>query len=326
MEFINLIFKNILSPSILFFFLGIGAGLLKSDLKVPSSISKYLSIYLMMSIGFKGGSSFIINNDLSIQILFLVIIAILFSFFIPFLAFKILDYTTNIDKPTAAALSAHYGSVSIVTFATAVSFLKFNNITFQSYIVSILALMEAPAILSGLYIAHKNDPKTNSHKREEKILSREIFTNGAILLLLGSFFIGILSGKDGLDKVEAFLITPFSGLLCLFLLDMGLIVAKEFHHMKKITFSLFSFGIYMPLISAFIGAIICYLLNIDKGTAFLFTILCASASYIAVPAAMKLALPEAKPGIYVPMSLSVTFPFNIIIGIPFYYILICWLY
>ena len=122
MEFINLIFKNILSPSILFFFLGIGAGLLKSDLKVPSSISKYLSIYLMMSIGFKGGSSFIINNDLSIQILFLVIIAILFSFFIPFLAFKILDYTTNIDKPTAAALSVHYGSVSIVTFATAVSF------------------------------------------------------------------------------------------------------------------------------------------------------------------------------------------------------------
>ena len=154
-------------------------------------------------------------------------------FYIPFLAFKILDYTTNIDKPTAAALSAHYGSVSIVTFATAVSFLKFNNITFQSYIVSILALMEAPAILSGLYIAHKNDPKTNSHKREEKILSREIFTNGAILLLLGSFIIGILSGKDGLDKVEAFLITPFSGLLCLFLLDMGLIVAKEFHHMKK---------------------------------------------------------------------------------------------
>ena len=322
MELLNIILNNLLSPAILFFLLGIIAGVIKSDLSVPTSISKYLTIYLMMSIGFKGGYSLLSDNEINLQMLSLVATGIMLSFSIPFISFWLLNLLTKLDKPTAAAVAAHYGSVSIVTFATAVSFIKFYNIEHKSYIISILAIMEAPAILSGLYIAHKKDPKTKNHKNEEKILYREIFTNGAILLLLGSFIIGFITGKTGYEKVEAFLITPFNGILCLFLLDMGLIVAKEFHHFKKLNFSLFLFGIYMPITNALIGMMLCYIIGVDKGTTLLFTVLCSSASYIAVPAAMRLALPEAKAGIYIPMSLAITFPFNIIFGIPMYYTII----
>ena len=323
MELLITISNNFLSPPILFFLLGIIAGVIKSDLSIPSSISKYLTIYLMMSIGFKGGYSILLDNEINLQMILLIISGAMISFLLPFLGFWLLNLYTKLDNATAAAVAAHYGSVSIVTFATAVSFIKFYELQHKSYIISILAIMEAPAILSGLYIAHKKAPKTRNHKKEEKKLYREIFTNGSILLLLGSFLIGLITGKSGFQKVEAFLITPFNGILCLFLLDMGLIVAKEFHYFKKFTFSLLIFGIYMPIISALIGMILCFIIGLDVGTTLLFTVLCSSASYIAVPAAMRLALPEAKAGIYIPMSLAITFPFNIILGIPIYYFIIC---
>lgn len=323
MELLSIISGNLLSPPILFFLLGIIAGVIKSDLNIPANISKYLTIYLLMSIGFKGGHSIFLDSEVNLQMVILIIASVMISFLLPFLGFWLLNLSTKLDKATAAAVAAHYGSVSIVTFATAVSFVKFYDLQYKSYIVSILAIMEAPAILSGLYIAHKKVPKTNGHKKEEKRLYREIFTNGAILLLLGSFLIGLITGKSGFEKVEAFLITPFNGILCLFLLDMGIVVAKEFDHLKKFTFSLFMFGIYMPIINALIGMILCFIIGVDVGSTLLFTVLCSSASYIAVPAAMRLALPEAKAGIYIPMSLAITFPFNIIFGIPIYYSVIC---
>ena len=321
MEIANLFLHNLISPAILFFVLGIIAGCTRSDLEIPSSISRYLSIYLMMSIGFKGGVAIANTADINSTVLLLVACGMAVSFLQPFIAYGMLRITSNLDKPTAAATAAHYGSISIVTFATAAAFLKSSNTEYAGYIVAVVALMEAPAILSGLFIAHRDAPQTNAHKQEEKKLARDIFTNGAILLLFGSFLIGWATGQTGYDKMDAFLIKPFDGILALFLLDMGLLVAKNINHLKSFTFPLALFGINMPLIGCAIGLGLSKLLGLDVGTGTLFTVLCASASYIAVPAAMRLALPEAKAAIYVPMSLVITFPFNVVIGIPLYYAL-----
>lgn len=321
MEFLQLISQNILSPAILFFALGIAAGFVKSDLEVPESISRYLSLYLMMAIGFKGGVAIANTHDINGEVIAAIAAGLTIGFLQPFIAYGLLRLTTKLDSPTAAAVSAHYGSISMVTFATAAAFLKTNEIFYAGYIVAILALMEAPAILSGLFIAHRANPQTKHEKEEKKLMSREIFTNGAILLLTGTFFIGWITGQKGMEKVAGFLDTPFQGILCLFLLDMGLLVAKNLHHLRSFTWPLALFGIYMPLIGAGIGLFASRMIGLDVGTGTLFTVLCASASYIAVPAAMRLALPEAKAAIYVPMSLAITFPFNVTLGIPLYFAL-----
>lgn len=318
MEILNSLTQNLFSPAVLFFILGIGAGFFKSDLEIPKSISSYLSIYLMMAIGFKGGVAIAAAPEFSNEIIAVVASALAIGVGLPILAFALLRKTTKLDNATAAAVAAHYGSISIVTFATAAAFLKLNSVEYEGYIVAIAAIKEAPAILIGLYLAHKYVPETRTHRAEEKKLSREIFTNGAIMLLLGSFLIGWITGAEGMAKMEGFLVTPFQGILALFLLDMGLMVAKNLHHLRSFTLALGLFGIYMPLIGASVGLGAAYLIGLDVGTGFLFTVLCASASYIAVPAAMKLALPEAKSSIYVPLSLAITFPFNILLGIPLY--------
>lgn len=319
MELLHLIGQNLLSPAVLFFALGIMAGFFKSDLEIPDSISRYLSIYLMMAIGFKGGVAIANTHDLNGEVISAVLAGLAVGFLQPFLGYGLLRITTKIDSPTAAAVAAHYGSISMVTFVTATTFLKAHDATYAGYIVAILALMEAPAILSGLFIAHRTNPQTRTHAQEEKKLAREIFTNGAILLLFGSFLIGWITGQPGMDKMEGFLSAPFQGILALFLLDMGLMVSKNLHHLKSFTWPLALFGIYMPLVGATVGLGLSWLIGLDVGTGTLFTVLCASASYIAVPAAMRLALPEAKAAIYVPMSLAITFPFNIALGIPLYY-------
>lgn len=319
MEFLHVISQNILSPAILFFVLGILAGFIKSDLEVPESISRYLSIYLMMSIGVKGGVAIANTPAFTPAILAAVVAGFAMSLFMPFLAFFMLKSTTRLDRPTAAAIAAHYGSISIVTFATASAFLKSHEIAYAGYLVAILALMEAPAIFSGLFIAHRAAPETRAHKTEDKKLLRDIFTNGAILLLFGAFVIGWITGQPGMDKMAGFLETPYQGILCLFLLDMGLLVTKNVSHLKAFTWPLAVFGIYMPLIGAGLGLLIAKMIGLDVGTGTLFAVLCGSASYIAVPAAMRLALPEAKASIYIPMSLAITFPFNVALGIPLYY-------
>lgn len=318
MEILHLISQNLLSPAVLFFALGIAAGFFKSDLEIPDSISRYLSIYLMMAIGFKGGVAIANTHDLNGEVISTIAAGLGVGLLQPFLAYGILRLTTRLDSTTAAAVAAHYGSISMVTFATAAAFLKANDIVYAGYIVAILALMEAPAIFSGLFIAHRANPQTK-HAQEEKRLAREIFTNGAILLLLGAFVIGWITGQPGMDKVDGFLGAPFQGILCLFLLDMGLVVSKNLHQLKGFTWPLAAFGIYMPLLGATVGLCLSRLIGLDAGTGALFTVLCASASYIAVPAAMRLALPEAKAAIYLPMSLAITFPFNVILGIPLYY-------
>jgi hypothetical protein len=273
----------------------------------------------MMAIGFKGGVAIANTASFNGEILLAIGAGLIFGFLQPFLGYGLLKLTTRIDNPTAAAVAAHYGSISIVTFATAAAFLNTNSTVYAGYIVAIVALMEAPAILSGLFIAHRTAPETSSHTQEQKKLSREIFTNGAILLMSGAFLIGWITGPAGMQKIEGFINTPFQGILCLFLLDMGLVVAKNVHHLRNFTIPLALFGIYMPLIGACIGLGASWVIGLDVGTGTLFTVLCASASYIAVPAAMRLALPEAKAAIYIPLSLAITFPFNVTLGIPLYF-------
>lgn len=318
MTILNLFLQNLLSPAILFFLLGCFSGFIKSDLLIPDSISRYLSIYLMMAIGFKGGVALTETTEINGQVISLLLVALGIGFLQPFIGFTLLKMTTKLDRTTAAAVSAHYGSISVVTFITAVSFLQEKHIPYGGYIVAVLALMEAPAILSGLLIANHGTPTGGERKKSNL---REIFTNGAILLLMASFLIGLLTGEKGLEQLTGFLIDPFQGILSLFLLDMGLLVSRQAHQLKEFSFSLFGFGIYMPLIGGGLGAGLANLLGLDIGTGTLFMVLCASASYIAVPAAMRTALPEAKTAVYIPLTLGITFPFNIIMGIPFYFLI-----
>ncbi len=322
MNLTEVILTNLISPPLMFFILGIAAGILKSDLKMPRSISQYLTIYLMVAIGFKGGVTIAEVSYTGYKIWLLFTLSLVLGFLQPYIGYMLLRFTTKIDIPTSAAIAAHYGSISVVTFITASSFLKLNNIEYGGYVVALMALMEAPAIMSGLYIANKFAPETimpNSTPRSHS--TYRILTNGAILLLLGSFFIGWQSGIGGMEKMEGFLVVPFQGMLSLFLLDMGLTVAKEIYHLRIFTLPLVIFGIYMPLIGAMLGLLISYFLRLDLGTATLFITLCASASYIAVPAVMREALPQAKAALYIPMSLAITFPFNLTLGIPLYYTL-----
>lgn len=319
-DFIQTISQNLLSPTILFFLLGLSGGFLKSDLDVPDQISRYLSIYLMMALGFKGGVAIAVTPEINGQVIGTIVAGILTGFTQPFIGYGLLRLTTSLDSPTAAAVSAHYGSISLVTFVTAVNFLEISHVAYAGYMVAVLALMEAPAILTGLFIAHRASPQTiAAGEKATPRLAREIFTNGAILLLTGSFLIGWASGPVGLEKMQGFMVDPFQGILAFFLMDMGLLVSRQMHHLKEFNWNLLLFGIYMPLIGATVGLGISYILGLDLGTGFLFITLVASASYIAVSAAMRLALPQAKVAIYVPMSLAITFPFNVILGIPLYY-------
>lgn len=316
---LDLILINLTSPAILFFILGCIAGFVKSDLEVPKSISSYLSIYLMMAIGFKGGVALSETQNINSTVILTFFAGVITGFIQPVIGFIFLRLTTKLDNITAAATAAHYGSISMVTFVTAASFLDSSGISYAGYMVAVLALMEAPAILTGLFLAKKRSKQEHikEHTNSSE-LTREILTNGAILLLTGAFIVGLISGTSGMEKMHGFLVLPFQGILALFLLDMGLLVSKRAHELKEFTLSLFAFGIYMPLIGATLGFGISALLGLSEGTALLFIVLVASASYIAVPAAMRLALPEAKASIYLPLSLAVTFPFNIIIGIPLY--------
>lgn len=320
MEILYVFLQNLTSPPILFFILGIIAGFLKSDLNVPDQISSYLSIYLMMAIGFKGGVAIAETPEINGQIIATIVAGIATGFTQPFIGYALLKLTTKLDSPTAAAVSAHYGSISMVTFVTAISFLGTNEIGYAGYIVAVLALMEAPAILTGLFIAHRSESVTiEATAKAAPRLRREIFTNGAILLLLGSFLIGWVSGTSGMEKMHGFFVEPFHGILAFFLLDMGLLVSRQMHHLKEFTFKLVMFGIYMPLVGASVGLALSWIIGLDVGTGFLFIVMVASASYIAVTAVMRLALPQAKAAIYIPMTLAITFPSNVAFGIPLYF-------
>lgn len=320
----ELALSTLLSPIVLFFLLGLGAALMRSQMSVPEAFAKGLAIYLMMAIGLKGGVE-MSKNPLTPEVISLFIAALVLSFLLPIVAFRLLQMTTGLSKVDAAAAAAHYGSISIVTFVAASEAVRLAGFEASGHLVAVAALMETPAIISALLLV-KGDktrsttgPVAGSEKGE---LVREVLLNASVVVLLGALAVGWINGEEGVRKIAPFFVTPFQGVLCLFLLDMGLSAGRGLRQgWKQLQWTTIMFGIYMPLVSAVFAAGTAYILGLNTGDATLLIVLAASASYIAVPAAMRLALPAAQPGIYLTLSLGITFPFNIIVGIPLYILL-----
>jgi uncharacterized protein len=307
---------NLLSPMILCFALGLFAALARSELSVPEAAAKALSIYLLFAIGFKGGVA-VADHGLDGRLLAALAGGVVLSFGIPFVAFALLRVMTGMSRLDAAAVAAHYGSISIVTFVTGTSVLNGQGIESEGYMVAVAAAMEAPAIISALWLVTRGGDKGSNRMDAE--LWREILLNGSIVLLVGSFVIGLITGADGMARIESFIVSPFQGVLCLFLLDMGLVAGRGLRGSRgALGMGAVAFGMLMPVVGATFGLGMGLLLGLSAGGVALFMVLAASASYIAVPAAMRVALPEANPSIYLTLSLGVTFPFNLTIGIPAY--------
>lgn len=311
---LDLAATNLISPIILSFALGLLAAFARSDLTIPEAVAKGMSIYLLFAIGFKGGAS-VAAHGVDGTLLLAVGAGVILSFGLPLIAFALLKVMTNLSKVDAAAVAAHYGSISIVTFVAATSVLEGRMIDAEGYMVAVAAAMEAPAILSALWLV----ARSGTGGKMEDGLMREIMLNGSIVLLVGAFVIGMITGEKGLAEIAPFIVSPFKGVLCLFLLDMGLIAGRGLRSAKGIvTLPIVAFGVAMPLVGASLGLAAGLLIGLSTGGIVLMMVLAASASYIAVPAAMRVALPQANPAIYLTLSLGITFPFNLTLGIPLY--------
>lgn len=314
MQMLDSLVGNLMVPTILFFVLGLVAAFVRSDLSIPEGAAKFMSLYLLLAIGFKGGHS-LAEGGLSFEVFLALAAGLLLSFLLPFLAYMLLRSMTRLDATTAAAVAGHYGSISIVTFVAASSLLDLTGLSADGYMVAVAAVMEVPAILSALWIANR----FGRDGQEASVPMRELFANGSIVLLSGAFLIGALTQDKGMEMIAPFVVTPFVGILCLFLLDMGLSAGRSLiTNRHLLSTGLFAFGVMMPLIGAIFAMGLGSLIGLQTGSQFLLMVLSASASYIAVPAAMKIALPKAETGIYLTLSLGVTFPFNITVGLPLY--------
>ena len=320
MSILELALANLTSPMVLCFVLGIGAGLAKSDLDVPDAIAKGLALFLMLSIGLQGGWK-LAEAGASLAIALDLGLAVAVSFLMPLPAYFYLRVAGRLDRENAAAIAAHYGSISVVTFAIGTQFIGQRNLPFEGHIVAMVALMETPAIITGLLLARSARNAARDEEADRDHLLREVLFNGSVLLLVGGFIIGWIGGASGKAAVAPFFLDPFRGALCLFLLDMGLVVARRSRGFAALRPPLIVYGIGMPMLGGALGAGLGTAIGLSLGGATLFAVLCASASYIAVPAAMRLALPRADPSLYVGLSLGITFPFNVVLGIPAYFAL-----
>jgi uncharacterized protein len=320
----SVILSNILNPPVMFFFLGMLAVAVQSDLEIPNPLPKLFSLYLLIAIGFKGGHE-LYESGLSPEIVTTLGVSVLMASIVPIYSFFILRL--KLDEFNAAAIAATYGSISAVTFITASALLDKLQIAYGGHMVAALALMESPAIVIGLILVRVFGKKKEIVGEDETITAEnswgevlhEAFLNGSVLLLMGSVIVGAASGKEGWGKLHLFVEKDiFYGALMFFLLDMGLVAARRIRDLKQTGFFLIGFAILMPIVNALIAILIAKFVGMGPGNGLLFAVLCASASYIAVPAAMRMTVPEANPSLYVSMALAITFPFNIIIGIPMY--------
>ena len=311
---LDLALQNLISPIVLSFVLGLVAAGLRSDLSIPEAVAKGLSIYLLFAIGYKGGVEVAAAGaDPRLGLGLLAGVAL--SAALPLLAYALLRLMTRFERVDAAAVAGHYGSISIVTFVAATSLLQSRGVAYEGWLVAVAAAMEAPAILTALWLAQRQ----SRPGIDQGLPWREIALNGSIVLLLGAFLIGWATGPAGMAEVEGFLITPFKGVLCLFLLDMGLVAGRNLLRSRSVlSLGPVLFGMLMPLLGGAVGLATGWLLGLSGGGVALMATLAASASYIAVPAAMRVALPEANPAIYLTLALGVTFPFNLAIGISLY--------
>jgi uncharacterized protein len=319
MEF-NLIVSNILNPPVLFFFVGMIAVLVKSDLEIPQPLPKLFSLYLLFAIGFKGGHE-IMNSGFTVEVGATLVAAVLMACVVPVYSYFVLRL--KLDVYNAGAIAATYGSISAVTFITASALLTKLEIGFGGHMVAALALMESPAIVVGIFlvrifVAKRDNEEEDSEKGGWAEVLREACLNGSVFLLVSSLIIGLVTGNSGWEKIRPFSDELFYGVLCFFLMDMGLIAARRLSDLQKAGAFVVGFSVAMPIFNAAVGIVLAKVLGLSIGNALLFAVLCGSASYIAVPAAMRMSVPEANPSLYISMALALTFPFNIIIGIPIY--------
>lgn len=311
---LDLLITNLTNPAFLFFVLGILAVYFKSDLEIPTNSSKFISLYLLFSIGFKGGQE-LSHEPITLEILTSILFGIFISVAIPVYTFFILKRKLNIHD--SAAIAASYGSVSAVTFVTAVTYLELQNLHFHGHMVAVMALMEAPAIIIGIILLSMFN-KSHSNKLNTKHIVQHSLTNGSVMLILGSLVIGYLANAQQAEGIKPFTTDLFKGFLAIFLLDMGINSGKKLKSFFEYGWFPLLFALFIPLINGCLVAILSGVITDDISNRFIFSILAASASYIAVPAAMKLAVPKSNPGIYIPMALAITFPLNITIGMPLY--------
>jgi hypothetical protein len=319
-DFFHALSANLLSPAVLFFALGLIATFVKSDLKFPEALYVTLTIYLLTALGFKGGVAI---NEAGIGVVILpALAAMLLGALIPLWTYPLLRHVGKLRSVDAAAIAAHYGSVSAVTFITATNYLKGISEPYENYATAFLAVMESPAIIVGVLLGKMTLQNGSSiFNGSFKSLLREAVFGRSVFLLVGALLVGALCGKAGMDKVEPFFVTPFQGVLALFLLEMGMVAGHRLGDLKKVGPFLVAFGILLPLLHGCIGVLLGKYAGLSLGGTTLMGVLAASASYIAAPAAMRLSLPEANPALYLTPSLAITFPFNITVGIPIYYAL-----
>ena len=310
---LHLLFDNLSNPALLFFFLGIIAVQLKSDLKIPENSAKFISLYLLMSIGFKGGQE-LSHSELNLDILWSLLFGIFLAAIVPIYTFFILKKKLSIAN--SGAIAAAYGSVSAVTFVTTISFMELEGIPFSGHMVAVMALMEAPSIMIGLLLISIYDKEKTQISMGNVV--KHALTNGSVLLIMGSLVIGFLASESQAEGIKPFTTDIFKGFLAVFLLDMGITSGKKLSAFIKKGKFVIAFSLIVPIVNGCLVAVATSFFIDGIGNRLLFAILAASASYIAVPAAMKMAAPKANPSLYIPMALAVTFPFNITLGMPLY--------
>lgn len=299
-------------PVILFFLLGVLAGLARSDLKIPAVLYESLSIFLLLAIGLKGGVE-LARQSLS-ELLLPALVVVGIGALLPLIAFPVLQRLGKLSRADAASVAAHYGSVSVVTFAVGAAYLANRGQDYEGYMVVFLVLLEFPALMIGVWLAKRGQGGSNMGR-----ILHEVFAGKSIVLLVGGLLIGWMAGADGLKPLDNVFFDLFKGLLAIFLLEMGLVAAGRIGDLKRAGAFLLGFAVAMPLFAGALGALTASLLGLSVGGAALLATLYASASYIAAPAAMRIAVPEANPALSIGAALGITFPFNLVIGIPTYY-------
>ncbi len=314
----NLILNNLTNPTLLFFILGITAAVIKSDLEIPAPTVKFISLYLLFSIGFKGGQE-LQHSEFNIEIVNSILFGLLIATLIPLYCFYILKQKLSISN--AAAVAASYGSVSAVTFVSAVSFLEMQSMHSDGHMIAVMALMEFPAIVVGVMLIRKFEKSDDATTSLSKVV-KHAFSNASVIMILGSLLIGMISDSKQAEGIKPFTTDIFKGFLAIFLLEMGLVTAKRFKAFKEQGVYVMIFALLAPLLNGIAVAYTSQFITQSVANRFIFAILAASASYIAVPAAMRFAAPKADPGLYIPMALGFTFPLNISIGMPIYFYII----
>lgn len=308
----DVITGSLLSVPVLAFILGVAAARLKADLRLPDAVYQATAMYLLLAIGLKGGVA--LRDANPAEVAAPIVVSILLGLVIPVAAFWVLRVMTRLSAVDRGAMAAHYGSTSLVTFTAALVFLDTLGVDYEGYVVTLLAIIEVPGILVGLLLAGR----AAGGARTGEVL-REVVTGRSVLLLAGGVLIGVLSGPMGFERVEPFFGSLFTGVLTLFLLEMGVLTGRRLGDLRTAGWGVVLFAVLFPVLAGAVGVASALAIGMTPGGAMVLGVLCASASYIAAPAAVRLALPSANPGITLTTSLGITFPFNLIIGIPLYW-------